>query len=277
MKTDLWKTRLFLALLLLLSRIAIAAPGDNVALASAGGIATQSSFFNNNWPANNCINGVTVSNSNSQLCHTKRRADTNEWWDVELPTSVPIDEIVIYNRTNCCTNRILGLYVLVSDTPFPPGSDFASLAVARSQATFEFLISVDAPVTTIPVGNVSGNYIRIQKSGVGINVLSAINLLEVQVFEGGQEEIDLSVTKSVSETAPNIGDTLTFTLTLSNQGPVTATDFTVNDELPSGFGSVSAISNGGTQGASGDIEWTIPSLASGASINLTFDAVVLPP
>lgn len=252
------------------------APGDNVALASAGGIATQSSFFRVSWPASNCINGVTASNSNAQLCHSKRNSDTNEWWDVEIPAAVPIDEIVIYNRTNCCSNRILGLYVLVSDTPFPAGSNAASLTAARAQADFEFLIVADVPVTTIPVGNLTGKFVRIQKSGVGINTNSAYNLLEVQVIEGAGL-VDLSISKDVDDFSPNIGDTITFTLTVENVGALDAADISVLDTVPAGLQSLSAISNGGTVDSAGQIKWLIASLASGATINLTYQAIVSAP
>ena len=254
---------------------ASAAPGDNVALASQGGIATQSSFFRTAWPASNCINGIVVSNANSQLCHSKRNSDTNEWWDVELPVSVPIDRIVIYNRTNCCTDRILGLYVLVSDTPFPAGSDMPSLNAARAQAKFEYLITSDVPVTTITVGDLKGRYVRIQKSGVGINAASAYNLLEIQVVEGN--EVELSISKTVSDTTPNIDDTITFTLTIKNQGAADASNFTVSDIVPNGFQNTSAISHSGTVNTSGQIDWLIGSLPSGSSITLSFQAVVSAP
>lgn len=264
----------FVALLVCASSV-VAAPGDNVALASQGGTASQSSFFNPAWPASNCINGITASNSNAQLCHSKRNSDSNEWWDVELPATVPINRIVIHNRTRCCSERILGLYVLVSDTPFPAGSDMASLNLARAQAKFEFLITADVTVTNIAVGDLPGRYVRIQKSGVGINVNSAYNLLEVQVFEG--DEVDLNISKSVSDSTPNIGDTLTFTLSVENQGLSDATNFTVLDLIPAGFGSISTISHGGAINAAGQIEWSVGSLASGATLALTFQATVLPP
>jgi len=252
---------------------ALAAPGDNVALESAGGIATQATFFNTAWPASNCINGITASNANSQLCHTGRNARPNEWWDLQLQTPVPIDNIVIHNRTRCCSSRILGLYVLVSDTPFPPGTDAASLAAARAQSTFEFLITQDVTVTNISVGQLVGQYIRIQKSGVGVNVNAAINLLEVQVFEGSA--VDLSIEKSVSDESPSLGDIVTFTLTVENLGNVDATDISVNDALTAGFGNINNISHSGTLNPSGGIDWLIGSLPSGGSVTLSFDAEIL--
>lgn len=267
--------KFFFFALLLVAKPLLAAPGDNVARTTMGGIATQSSFFNNNWPASNCINGITASNLNSQLCHSKRNSDTNEWWDVKLPASVPIDRVVIHNRTNCCTDRILGLYVLVSDAPFPIGSDAASLSAARVQASFEYLITADATVTDIAVGNLVGEYVRIQKSGVGLNVNSAINLLEIEVFEGSG--VDLSIAKSASDTTPNVGDVITFTLTVNNTGPVDATNFIVNDVVPPGFGGITGISHGGTINTSNEVEWLISSLPGGESMELIFQAIVLSP
>ena len=267
---------LFFIFCLLAGNQVFAAPGDNVALATAGGVASQSSFFNTNWPASNCINGITITNSNAQLCHSKRFSDPNEWWDVELPSSVPIDSIVIHNRINCCTTRILDLYVLVSSTPFPPGSDAASLAAARAQATFEFLITNDVQVTSIPVGDLPGKFVRIQKSGVGINANQAYNLLEVEVFEG-EEEVELSIVKTVNDTTPSIGDIVTFTLTIANAGNTDATNVSVNDIVPAGLTNITNISNGGVLTAGNQIDWTIATLAFGNSVQLTFQAEVLPP
>lgn len=157
--------------------------GENIALSSKGATATQSSFWNRGWPASNCIDGVTTSMANPALCHSAFNSNTNEWWDLKLASVSSIDSILVHNRINCCTNRIMNMYVLVSDRPFPTGSDAASLAAARAQATFEFQISSDVQITKIPVGNLAGQYIRLQKSGTD-NISNMFNLLEVQVLEG---------------------------------------------------------------------------------------------
>src|SRR5207302_7081382 len=51
---------------------------------------------------------------------------------------------------------------------------------------------------------------------------------------------DLQVTKTVNQAAPNVGDTITFTVPLKNNGPNTATNVKVTDALPAGLTLVSA-------------------------------------
>src|SRR5262249_8134150 len=46
------------------------------------------------------------------------------------------------------------------------------------------------------------------------------------------QQADLGLTKTVSNSTPNVGDTITFTITLTNTGPDVATDVAVTDLLP---------------------------------------------
>ena len=84
---------------------------------------------------------------------------------------------------------------------------------------------------------------------------------------------DLELTKAVSDSTPDVGETVTFTITVTNQGPDTATGVAIEDDVPAGYSNITNISGGGTLAGS-TITWTGISLASGASINLTFDADV---
>ena len=85
--------------------------------------------------------------------------------------------------------------------------------------------------------------------------------------------IDLSLVKAVSDAAPNVGDTVTFTISVSNAGPSDATGVAVQDIVPAGYSNIANISNGGTE-AGGIIDWTGLSIANGASVDLTFEADV---
>jgi len=95
--------------------------------------------------------------------------------------------------------------------------------------------------------------------------------------------IDLAIAKSVDDNTPNIGDTITFTLSVTNAGPDVATAVAVSDIVPAGFTYVAASITGGdssddTDPAGTGLSWTLNSVpVAGAPIDLTFEAVVLAP
>ncbi|WP_422858711.1 PKD domain-containing protein [Flagellimonas sp. S174] len=88
---------------------------------------------------------------------------------------------------------------------------------------------------------------------------------------------DLSLSKDLgtgSSTTPNVGDILTFELTVNNTGPDSATNITIQDIVPSGF-NIGAINNGGI--ATGNtINWNIANLAVG-SITVSYQVIVNEP
>lgn len=45
-------------------------------------------------------------------------AQMEPWWQVDLGSSVAIDSIVIWNRTDCCGARLKGFFLFVSDNSF---------------------------------------------------------------------------------------------------------------------------------------------------------------
>ena len=86
------------------------------------------------------------------------------------------------------------------------------------------------------------------------------------------EIANLAVTKTVDNAAPDNNDLITFTIVASNTGPDAATNVEVTDLLPAGLQLGTATSQAGTNYNQTTGEWTIPSLASGASATLTLTA-----
>ena len=84
---------------------------------------------------------------------------------------------------------------------------------------------------------------------------------------------DLAVSKTVDEATPNEGETIGYTITLSNSGPETTTNIAVTDLLPAGVTYVSDTPSQGTYN-SGSGVWTVGDLANGASATLTLTATV---
>ena len=78
---------------------------------------------------------------------------------------------------------------------------------------------------------------------------------------------DLALTKFASSPSAQPGDQVTFTLTLTNNGPSPAQNITITDPLPSGLQFVSA--SAGCSFAASTVTCTLATLASGATATLT--------
>jgi uncharacterized repeat protein (TIGR01451 family) len=84
---------------------------------------------------------------------------------------------------------------------------------------------------------------------------------------------DLKLDKSVSSSTPNVGSNVTFTVTVTNDGPSGTTGVTVEDILPTGYTYVS--DDGAGAYVPGTGIWTVGSLANGVSATLKITATVL--
>src|SRR5581483_10947344 len=74
---------------------------------------------------------------------------------------------------------------------------------------------------------------------------------------------------------PNVGDTITFTLRLTNSGPNTATNVVVSDPLPAGLSFVSATPVGAYDSNTG--LWTVGTVTTTVPQTLLIRATVISP
>lgn len=80
---------------------------------------------------------------------------------------------------------------------------------------------------------------------------------------------DVAITKTGSASPVIVGQTLTYTITASNHGPVDATGVTVTDTLPAGVTFVSAVPSAGSCGGTSTITCNVGALANGNTATIT--------
>ncbi len=87
--------------------------------------------------------------------------------------------------------------------------------------------------------------------------------------------IDLSLAKSVNDPTPNEGDTVLYTLMLTNSGPDSATGIEVTDALPAGVSYLTS-SDTNRYDAQSSV-WTVPALSANSTTSLTISVQINSP
>ncbi|HLK62639.1 MAG TPA: discoidin domain-containing protein [Bryobacteraceae bacterium] len=106
---------------------------------------------------------------------TATNPDTNAWWQVDLGSPFSVSQVIVWNRTDCCSTRLSDFWVFVSDNPFQATDTPATLQF-RGGTFAMHITSAPNPSVTIPV-NLQGRYVRVQLSGTDY-----LSLAEVQVI-----------------------------------------------------------------------------------------------
>lgn len=133
--------------------------------------AAQSSDADTTHPAADAVDGNL-----DDLAGTA--AQPQPWWQVDLGRPYPIDQLLLYNRADCCADRLADYYVFVSDAPFTSSTVSGTQAQPGVWAVHQ-TTQVGRPSTVNIVGQV-GRYVRIQLTGT-----NDLGLSEVQVLSAG--------------------------------------------------------------------------------------------
>ncbi|MGW1000065.1 beta-N-acetylglucosaminidase domain-containing protein [Streptomyces sp. NPDC002520] len=81
-----------------------------------GKTATQSSDYN--WGGAFPFSADKSVDGDRYDFSTTSGKEAQPWWQVDLGAGADLEQIRIYNRTDCCADRLKDYYVLVSDQPF---------------------------------------------------------------------------------------------------------------------------------------------------------------
>ncbi|UTB33127.1 MAG: Ig-like domain-containing protein [Methanobacterium sp. ERen5] len=136
--------------------------------------------------------------------------------------------------------------------------------------------SSTATVMAFVTGNY-GNLLYDDQYGTRKQNLASVNLLPQTLNDISIINSDVTANIAISQNVNspvNVGDLVTYKVTVTNQGPNTATGILITDFAPSGLNGVSIAYSSGTTYYNG--VWTIPSLISGASATLTITGTATP-
>ena len=251
------------------------------------------------WDAQGLQNGVRFHGGDSLYCDgeaARTNMITADGWIItddgldcgnEAPTDIQIDNA---DTDSVIENAPSGTNIGVLTTTDPDAGDThtysISCAVAgaddalfqlsgntlQSAAVFDFETPADA--------NTDGVYeVCVRTTDDGTPSESYDEILQITI---DNERPDLSITKQVDVDEPEVGQTVTFTLTVSNLSGDGATNLEVVDIVPAGFTYAGVISGGDTQDdsspAGSGLEWTINNLQPGdPAVSLQFQALVNAP
>lgn len=157
-----------------IARVKIVATKQNFALT---GTATQSSTWGG-LDASKAIDGNTGgSYGSSEITHTD--LGSQPYWTLDLGSVQNIETINIWNRTDCCANRLSNFHVFVSDVPFTG----TSVNDSQNQLGVLDLYTSGAAGTTTGLSLTrTGRYVRVQLSNTAVTGENVLSLAEVQVF-----------------------------------------------------------------------------------------------
>ncbi len=200
------------------------------------GTATSVSVYDANHTAQQAIDGNTIGyfDQNSML-HTQL-GGTDDWFELDLGAgaanyAAQISTIQLFNRWDCCANRLANVYVFVSQTPFTPTTVPATLPAGVTQfflpgVTIGGVNQGVGALAQIPM-NVSGRYIRVQLSDAANPV--PLQLAEVRVMGYATASFSVPATQSVTT-----GTAVNLSLTLNNPTPNASYTFSAVN-LPPGL------------------------------------------
>lgn len=145
----------------------------------------------------------------------------------------------------------------------------------NTQCTLSAPSAIDSqPLTTSTVGNNTQIDSNLDNAGnFSFTTGSAgQNNLSYDIGYIGRSA-DLELSKQASPSIAQRGDTITYTLTLTNQGSSTASNVVIEDKLPNAVSYTSSTASQGSYDATTAL-WTVGDLANGASATLSIEVTV---
>lgn len=226
----------------------------------------------------------TSDNSSSAATNVTRQVDL-AITKVDSPDPVIVGNQLTYTMVVTNNGPSSATNVTVSDV-LPAGVTFASVTTSQGTAanaagTVTANLGTIAPSGTATITLIVG----VSASATGtITNTATVTATEAEINNANNSvsqnttlnrQIDLGITKTDTADPVTAGQSLTYTLTVINNGPSDASGVVVTDTLPAGLTFTSATSSQGTATAAGQVVTAnLGNLANGATATITIVAAV---
>jgi hypothetical protein len=122
--------------------------------------------------------------TNGSVTHTGLNA--NAWLDIDLGKTEKIDAIKVWNRIDCCPERLNDYWVFISDSPFLAGE--ASDTLRSRTKTYSYPGKFPNPTALIKTPEAIGRYVRLQLAGKNNASGNYLSVAEVEVLKRDDKE-----------------------------------------------------------------------------------------
>jgi uncharacterized repeat protein (TIGR01451 family) len=165
-----------------------------------------------------------------------------------------------------------------NDDPGEADSDVATLTFNSNNWNIAQTVTITGLDDTFRDGKIASTVtVAINTLGTSDSNFNALpsQSVAIDTLDDESDQIDLvtSMVLTSGDGTPEIGDTVTFTITVENKGSVDASNVVLTDSLPGGL---TAIGNNGTVSAGGYSAgtWTVGTLVAGGSVTLIIEGTV---
>jgi len=138
----------------------------------------------------------------NSVSHTS--SQPQEWWQVDLGDVFSLQQIRIWNRTDCCGERLSNFYVLVSDDPFP--STNLQETLDQPEVGRYYFKGTVARNTDIEIAR-TGRHVRVQLAGTDYLALAEVEVIgsEAVVALKSTAGVNLAKGKTATQSSTMFG------------------------------------------------------------------------
>jgi hypothetical protein len=131
-------------------------------------------------------------NTNESVTHTNRGND--QWWRVDLQDTYDISDIDVYNRTDCCSDRLRGAKLYVGNVASNDPADFTEVGTLSGGTVPDRFAGISIAGRYVMIRQPRNTYLHIAEVEVFGTRASGLTTLKADVsFEDEESQLEVKV------------------------------------------------------------------------------------